>query len=420
VKYLPTVSSFFNNVFKWIGAALVVFLLLNALALVLLPLLPSRNRDVASSLANDPSSISKELYQDMPKDYLEDVLTDLITYFQVGLSYFPHSEYCETPFRSKTFNIKTDPTGMTYRASISDCFVQPDSYSKRIYVFGGSTSVGIFVGDKETWPSQLQKILSTPTTKLEVVNYAVMGHSITEEYMRLYDLLKLGHRPSMVVVMDGLNLGLASDQSKFSNAFYQRIKETQQGESTAAYLQRLFMHLPITKLLIQLSPTKLLKFFFFRQAGGDISNTALEFVSDSTVVHYQTNRFKSGISDFKSLCAKYDIPLLYFLQPNAFYNYPIDSCPACSELSNRNYKNDVGRIYEGIKTAHADVIDLNGLFARYHRRAIVDDTHYSPAFNAYLAEKVSQNIKADTLRTAFIDSRMATGAGFAFFKPEGK
>lgn len=407
--------SIFNAVVKWTTTTLLIFIALNVVSFFVSPLLPVKNKAIANSLANDPGSISKDLYADKSKDYLVDVLTDLFSYLQIGLSYFPHAEYCETPFRSKTLNILTDPTGMTYRSGYQACFVQPDSSKIRVYVFGGSTSMGLFVGDKESWPSQLQKALNTKQENIEVVNYAVMGHGVTEEYLRFYDLVKLGHRPSLVLVMDGLNLGMKSDQSKFSNVFFNRIKELQQGESAKSTILKMVLQMPLTKLLIQLAPVKIATYFFLAKSNQNAEDSPLEFYSDKNVVLYQTNRFNTGISDFKSLCKRHHIELLYFLQPNAFFNYPVDSCSACSEMPNHNYKNDVGKIYAGVKTAHSDVIDLTGLFAKYHQRAIVDDTHYSIGFNAYLANEVGGYIKPDSLRIAWIDSTAATGAGFAFF-----
>lgn len=404
-----------KTIVRWSSEVLLVIIFLNICAYLILPHLPDRNRDLATYLSKDKTNISADLYSEMPKGYLVDVLTDLVTYFQSGVSYFPHSEYCESPFRSQTFNILTDPTGLTYRSGYEDCFKHGDTMIDRIYVFGGSTSVGIFVGDKETWPSQLHRILKKRGKNIEVVNYAVSGHSVTEEFLRFYDLVKLGHRPSMIVVLDGLNLGLEADQSKFSNAFAARIKTAQQGESPGQISRSILVQLPLTKVVMRLLPASTLKMFFVNQVSADVSMSPLESYSDSTVVRYQTNRFNNGISDFEWLCGKYGIKFLYCLQPNAFYNYNMDSCTACGENPNKHYKEDVGSIYASIRSTHPEVLDLTGLFDKYHKKAIVDDTHYSVGFNSYLADEIARGIDIDSLHTAAIYTNMATGGRFTFF-----
>jgi|CXWL01.1.fsa_nt_gi hypothetical protein len=47
-----------------------------------------------------------------------------------------------------------------------------------------------------------------------------------------------------------------------------------------------------------------------------------------------------------------------------------------------------------------------------NRKAIIDDCHYSPQFNQFLAEQVSKNVDLMKLvpRTKFIDEAAATGA----------
>jgi lysophospholipase L1-like esterase len=338
-----------------------------------LPILPKRTSDIARTIANDPKSISKELYKDKHEDYLIDVLSDLIEYMQIGVSYFPHTEYCETPFKSKTLNICTDPTGVTYRTGHKKCFVDIDSSTYRVYILGGSTSFGVFVADSETWPSRLSKLLMLkyPNRKIEVVNYAVTGYSITEEFLRLYDLVKLGHRPSMVIVLDGLNLGMESDQSRFTNSFFYTIKNIQTSYSFKETISRLLINMPISQLLLQMAPTKVLLYFFIRKASQEASNSPLEFYSDKSVVNFQSNRFNKGISDIQHLCNQFNIKLLYCLQPNAFYNYNIDSCSACTEIPNKTYKEDVGKIYSSILSNHPDVIDMTNLFSKFHNKQLL-------------------------------------------------
>jgi len=59
----------------------------------------------------------------------------------------------------------------------------------------------------------------------------------------------------------------------------------------------------------------------------------------------------------------------------------------------------ISNFYEPLWFAYPEMIKLEHLFEKfgYYRRAIIDDCHYSPAFNDFLAKEIStivaQNIK---------------------------
>ncbi len=406
---------FTSKALHLIFVSAIIFIVLNILSYILLPYLPSSNRKLATYLSNDAEGFAKDLYTEMPAGYFEDVFTDVISYFQQGQSYFPHTEYCETPFRSKTLNIVTDPTGISYRSGFEPCFTQPDSSTTRIYVFGGSTSFGSFVADKESWPAQLNKILNEKGKPVEVVNYAVQGGCVTEEFLRFYDLVKLGHRPALVIVMDGVNLGGQADVSRYSNAIYNRIYEWQQSKIANAYVTRLFLNLPVMKALVALAPGKVLEYLYSMKYTEDNGTSPLESKNDPQLVRNYINRFNAGISDFQYLCNKHHIKFLYFLQPNAFYNYPRQS----PEIENPDFSKDLDTIFTGVKLANPNqVLDLSNLFSKYGKKAIVDNCHYSVAFNTFVATEVAGYIKIDSLPPSYINSRAATGTRFTFFTTE--
>jgi lysophospholipase L1-like esterase len=69
-----------------------------------------------------------------------------------------------------------------------------------IYFFGGSSMWGVGHRDETTIPS-----LVASKVKASIVNYGEIGYGISQEVIRLQQLLKSGKRPNHVVFYDGCN-----------------------------------------------------------------------------------------------------------------------------------------------------------------------------------------------------------------------
>ena len=108
----------------------------------------------------------------------------------------------------------------------------------------------------------------------------------------------------------------------------------------------------------------------------------------------------------------YKTKALFFLQPDAVYNYPEDlyrlQLPD-SFLKSRTLRQ---HFYDQMK-ARDGFIDFTGLFAMWgrNRKAIVDDVHYSPSFNHFLAEHVARHINLASLANGSSDSVDSEGTG---------
>jgi hypothetical protein len=96
----------------------------------------------------------------------------------------------------------------------------------------------------------------------------------------------------------------------------------------------------------------------------------------------------------------YNVKALFFLGPDAPYNYP-------TELyrDKTRAKNLIQPFYQYkemfySKARNIDgVVDLTSLFDLWGRarKAIIDDVHYSPKFNQFLAQHVADQIDLDSL-----------------------
>lgn len=125
------------------------------------------------------------------------------------------------------------------------------------------------------------------------------------------------------------------------------------------------------------------------------------------------NLFRQNRKIAGALGNVYGINSIFFLQPNAFYNYPEHLYRRSLPDSLVQHRHDVKQVYERMRDDEG-LIYLGNSFRLFgpNRKAIIDDCHYSPQFNQFLAEQVSKNVDLMKLvpRTKFIDEAAATGA----------
>ncbi len=74
-----------------------------------------------------------------------------------------------------------------------------------VYMFGGSTLWGYYARDDHTIPSYLSKHLHSKDIRAKITNHGVLRDSSSTELIRLFQLLKAGHKIDLVVFYDGFN-----------------------------------------------------------------------------------------------------------------------------------------------------------------------------------------------------------------------
>lgn len=93
-----------------------------------------------------------------------------------------------------------------------------------IYMFGGSTVLGIGARDDYTIPSLLSKMLHGKGYDVVVYNYGELAYTYTQEVILLILLLRDGHRPDYVIFYDGISDVYSAYQTG-SAGFIQNLSE---------------------------------------------------------------------------------------------------------------------------------------------------------------------------------------------------
>lgn len=340
--------------------------------------------------------------------YVSDVLDDFYELVQEGLVFQPWTEYAEPLYDGKRLHVDRDEFGILSRRTVNP----PNAEGRpvvRIFALGGSTTFGYNVSDEHTWPTQLSWFLNQRAEEtgldvhVEVLNYGRCYYYPTLELVQLIELLKNGHRPGLVLFMDGVNPGGKDDTPFFFPEFARRFKMVQ---SRGAFLKESLSYLPLTRFLLAAKNWV---------SGEEKRRIALEQTLEEGNGAYYVTRFKKAQEMSESMCRLYGVECLFFLQPNVFYGDEFANPPS-------NWKMAIEAIY-GTLQKDKKFIYLGDLFDKWgkdRRKAVIDDVHYSPAFNQFLAQEVASHIDLKKLAkragSPLIDYSQSTRTLDAFAK----
>ena len=316
--------------------------------------------------------------------YAGNVLDDFFNLSRTGFIYQPWVQFSEPPYHGKLVNVDVDSRGFPVRRTLNSQNGQ--SAAVLIFALGGSSTFGYNISDEHTWPSYLSAILnereSAAGTHIQarVMNYGRAFYDTSQEIVLLIDLLKSGFRPQLVIFMDGVNWGSEQDVPHFTDRLDRVFSDLQSPSLN---------HLSWVPLIRLSSSLKHRLFTSKMESEG----------SRSVYLRYFLNRFAQNRMIAIRVCKQYSVKPLFFLQPDPIYNYPIDlyrESPRGRFLQDRLSRQ---QFYAQMRTTDG-IIDLTNLFELWghNRKAIVDDVHYSPNFNRFLAQHVARYIDLESLR----------------------
>ena len=123
--------------------------------------------------------------------------------YQVRMRWYPYVYWKGTPMTSRYLNIDPNGNRVTWNPPHQAGDGRPPL---RIFMMGGSTTWGTGVRDDHTLPSLLaHRFAHDPGYDLEISNLGQIGYVTTQELLQLYQLLRQGQRPDLVIFYDGIN-----------------------------------------------------------------------------------------------------------------------------------------------------------------------------------------------------------------------
>ena len=343
--------------------------------------------------------------KEIGKQYASDVLDD---FYQIKLQDLSPREgvlFSYPQFRGKKTNIILGERGFPRRKTIN-----PERSNNnpvvRIYALGSSTTLGTFVSDEHTWPSYLSQILNDRAKQkgkpysIEVVNFGRGGYYLSQEALLIFNLLRSGHRPSLVIFLDGFNWGEYEDDvptlttkltDEFLSCYYYK-------SFSPECIKLSLQFLPIYRLFHSIK-TKFETLLNQEQEESIKNENPTEKLNNETQIILK--RLDLNRDLISAICSVYGANALFFWEPHPMYKYNLDLFrPDLKEnLIAEDNEAIVKMVYERV-THNKEIIDLSNLYEKWgeDKKAFVDDYHFSPEFNKFLAKNIAEHINLDELK----------------------
>ncbi|MFO0886568.1 MAG: SGNH/GDSL hydrolase family protein [Pirellulales bacterium] len=330
---------------------------------------------------------------DVPAQKMSEVLDDFDDLARLGFLYQPWVQFCERPHQGKWVSVVTDNIGFPMRRTLN-----PKTNKRnpplRVYCLGGSTTFGYKVADEDTWPTYLsaalnQKALTQGLDQdVEVSNYGRGFYNSSQELVLLIDLLKSGHQPALIIFFDGVNEGGGLDVPHLTTQVGRSLKQAQTPDQRDTRPLPLVGHLPVMKLV------DFIKSRTPRSEAEKPKKAGIGYDPDLLLRRYQLNRKLST-----QICSEFGVKSLFFVQPAADYNYPVELYRLKLPDTFLEQKKNKKEFYDKL-SKDKDSIYLGDLFEKWgaKRKAILDDCHYTPAFNRFVAEAVAARVDLSGLK----------------------
>jgi len=273
-------------------------------------------------------------------------------------------------FRNADYNGKYINTNGLVRKTVPDSCFNPQSAGEvSIYFLGGSTMYGDNVTDRETIPSafvNLYRARYAHGKSIRVVNYGICAFHSYDELILLSHLLYSGHKPSMLIVLDGLNdfvlMNAARDRLPY---YYYRLKAA--GKEDIG-LKELYS-----------TQDSALKFLTLQ----DSSATAIDSLGN-----YLIDQYVSNIKNMKSIALAKGVQPFFFIQPNPFYNYPDKKNDPICDNSRSELIEKVYPVLERQADSIGNCTFLGNLLKYRKGYPFIDRYHYSPSMSKEIASGI--------------------------------
>jgi hypothetical protein len=283
--------------------------------------------------------------------------------------YEPWIEFRNIDFQGSYVNVSN-----SVRKSIPAEFINSASGDTiDIYFLGGSTTFGFNVADAETIPSQIVKLYREkyPNGKsLRVFNMGIPVYYSYQELIHFSNMVFRGHRPDIVVFLDGVNDFWFAKASYYSQSYFSYILRQVFTQDLLTYGKFNFKD---TSDIMWKNP----------------ANIPLNEFHDVLISNYVRS-----IRNAAMMGNMVGTKTFFFCQPVPFYNYPRQQAdPICFKDTNTRYDYIYPAI-EKMKDSLPNFTFLANMLQNETQQPFVDGLHYSPAFNRKIAGEMLKVIEA--------------------------
>jgi len=313
-----------------------------------------------------PQRLSEAEQQNYAHMAPDDVATLLRASRNLQFRYAPVMGYITAPTVSQFINVDADGIrahGATFR--------EITALQGAVWLFGGSTTFGLGVADRETIPARLEARLGRPVINLGVAHYS----SVEENYL-LQRYLKIGYQPAIAIFLDGINEscwpGLYEEEM---TVFFERAQH---------YSWQPFKPVVTAFSRFRNRATALMGL------GDRVPTLDLTCERDGTSNRLRTLHARTMMQRDR-LCRAYDTTCQTFVQPFAGVHGRRDGfAPSFLEGDAKLLRAVFEEVAPSWRAAGATF--LTDALDGYDRHAYIDEVHYSAGAHGVLAQAIASRL----------------------------
>lgn len=298
---------------------------------------------------------------------------------QFDTVYTPFVEYRTAAYRSANFTVFDDGS-----RSNGGERADPASPGVKVFVFGGSTTLGAGVPDDETIPAYMEKTLAAAgRDDVRVFNFGTVSYHSTQERIALERMLTAGLKPDVAVFVDGdadfYHCAIPDD-----SAWNERLNQLTMARARMPLPRELAARSSVLQLV--------------RHLGGDKSVAVHEwgrFCETDAEVDAVIRRLDTNRRILDAMGERLGFKVLFVQQPVPTYSYDNRKRPFPVKEEALGYHMNAARGYPRL----ADMRAAGQLWDRgllwlaelepAEGNAYIDAVHYSPAFNKAIGQRIA-------------------------------
>jgi hypothetical protein len=361
---------------------------------------PNPNGDQVRNQPPDARlGISPGLYEGYYTDQqVGQLAADFFAFNRRGFPYAPWVGYEMTTYQSPMLNVDLDNgTGLPRRRTLETTHTH-DSHAVEIWCFGGSTMFGVDVGDRDTLPANLERILNQraharwPDVHFHVTNFGRPGYYSSQEAALLQAALRAHDPPAGVVFLDGVNdvfyLATDLDVPMYTDRVHDAVQQAQVHPSGLHQ----YTWVPLVRLAFEVRHQILPPVVS--------ANDKTVLVPDRVYRVYGRN-----VDMIRGVTAGLGMQCYMFWQPVSFYRHNLDTTPSVPQMVYDNAAT-YRAIYGRIEQDNPRVCSLSGLGESYGPHQIyLDFCHYTPGFTTWLAGQMADRMDLQALVNSPLNRR---------------
>ena len=383
-QFLYNILTKIRDAWSIIGVTILLLICIEMLSsLIVMTVIPNAN-------VGYDARINADTYKENDKLWLKDYYKEFL---KQDVLWEPYVYWHYAPFKGCYINIDEKGLRKTWNKDNSESDI---SRSKRIFVFGGSTTWGTGARDNFTIPSFISRILNLEKgLNVDVVNFGQSGYVTTQEVILLLKLLQNGQIPDLVIFYDGVSdsfSALQNHEAGIPQNEFNRYSEFNSGKSLLLSIRNLITNSATvtgTKgLMNRLKRKRIIGKNTNLSNNNNNASGSNEQLYEKIIGIYRIN-----MRYVEHLSKAFKFKTLFYWQPSVFTKDSKTGYEKAKELERFEERDAILRINQIVdKITYPNFTNLSNIFKNCKEPLYVDEFHLGERGDEYIARRMAEDI----------------------------